>query len=94
MRKFLRYAIFAFYTWSSFAVSAQETTTFTYDAKGRVTNVARSGGPSSGVSTTYSYDRADNRTRVQVTGAPAGSGAPTSEAPAISVTEGDEHPNE
>lgn len=52
---------------------AQETTTYTYDAKGRVTNVVRSGGPSGGASTTYQYDPADNRTNVTVAGSPNGS---------------------
>lgn len=63
------------------AAVAQESTTFTYDAKGRVVTVTRTGGPSGGVTTTYSYDRADNRTNVTVTGAPVGTG-PASRAPA------------
>jgi uncharacterized protein RhaS with RHS repeats len=45
---------------------AQETTTYTYDAKGRVVGVVRSGGPSSGTNTQYQYDKADNRTNVTV----------------------------
>ena len=53
---------------------AQETTTYTYDAKGRVSGTQRSGGPSSGASTTYTYDAADNRTNVTVTNSPNGSG--------------------
>jgi len=53
---------------------AQETTTYTYDAKGRVTGTQRSGGPSSGATTTYTYDGADNRTNVTVTNSPNGSG--------------------
>ncbi len=65
---------------------AQETTTYTYDAKGRVTGVARSGGPSgaapitcngapsTGICTVYAYDKADNRTNVTVTGSNNGTG--------------------
>jgi hypothetical protein len=72
---------------------AQETTTYTYDAKGRVTGVTRSGGPDNGVATSYSYDQADNRTNVTVTGAPngggtdpgSGAGAPSNPKPAFVV---------
>ena len=53
---------------------AQETTNFTYDAKGRVVTVQRTGGPSNGSTTQYAYDPADNRTNVTVTGSPNGSG--------------------
>lgn len=56
------------------AAYAQETTTYTYDAKGRVTNTARSGGPSNGTNTAYQYDPADNRTNVTVSGSPNGTG--------------------
>jgi YD repeat-containing protein len=51
------------------AASAQETTTYTYDALGRVKTVTHAGGPASGVSSTYSYDPASNRTNVTVNGA-------------------------
>jgi YD repeat-containing protein len=54
--------------------SAQETTTYAYDAKGRIVTVARSGGPSSGTTSTYSYDPADNRSNVTVTGSANGNG--------------------
>ena len=56
------------------SLMAQETTTFSYDAKGRVTKSTRTSGPSGGVVTTYDYDRADNRTKVSVTGSPNGNG--------------------
>lgn len=46
-----------------------ETATYTYDALGRLTQAAISGGPSAGVQRGYQYDRANNRTQVQVTGA-------------------------
>ena len=47
-----------------------ETTTYSYDARGRLVQVVHSGGPASGTQVTYTHDAADNRTRVQVTGAP------------------------
>lgn len=59
----------------SVAAVAQETTTYTYDALGRVRTVTRSGGPASGASATYSYDPASNRTNVTVTGTAAGNGS-------------------
>lgn len=48
--------------------SAGETVTYTYDAKGRVVRVARSGGANNGVVTQYTYDKAGNRKRVVTTG--------------------------
>lgn len=57
------------------SASAQETTTYTYDAKGRVTTATRSGGPSQGATTTYTYDNADNRSNVTVANSPNGSAA-------------------
>ena len=49
---------------------AAETVTYTYDARGRLVQAVRSGGPSSGTQVNYTHDAAGNRTRVQVTGAP------------------------
>ena len=49
--------------------SAQETTTYTYDALGRLTGSSVSGGISSGTNTAIQYDPAGNRSRYQVTGA-------------------------
>lgn len=48
---------------------AGETVTYSYDAKGRLTNVAHSGTVNNGVVSTYALDKADNRTAVIVTGA-------------------------
>lgn len=53
---------------------AQETTTYEYDVHGRLKNVSRSGGPSSGVNASYQYDNADNRTNVTVSNSPNGNG--------------------
>ena len=48
--------------------SATETIDYSYDAKGRLVKVARSGVDNGSVNSTYSYDKADNRTNVAVTG--------------------------
>jgi hypothetical protein len=65
---------------------AQETTTYTYDAKGRVVGVVRSGGPSSGTNTQYQYDKADNRTNVTVSGSANGTGGGTGGGASASTT--------
>lgn len=49
---------------------AAETLTFTYDAKGRLVKVERTGTVNNGVATIYTHDKADNRTNVKTTGAP------------------------
>lgn len=41
---------------------AVETITYTYDARGRLVKVDRTGSVNNGVSTTYVLDKADNRT--------------------------------
>lgn len=50
--------------------NASETITYTYDAKGRLIKVERSGTVNNGVKTEYMHDKADNRTNVKVTGSP------------------------
>lgn len=54
----------------STAAMSAETTTYTYDAKGRLVQVVKSGGPNNGTTTTYNHDKADNRTRVVTSGSP------------------------
>ena len=49
------------------AVMASETTTYGYDALGRLVTSARSGGPNSGVTMGTCFDRAGNRVRYDVT---------------------------
>jgi YD repeat-containing protein len=49
------------------AASASETVNYTYDAKGRLIQVAHSGTVNNGVVTNYTYDRADNRTNKTTT---------------------------
>ena len=50
------------------APAASETITYTYDAKGRLVKVERSGGVNNGVKAEYVHDKADNRTKVTVSG--------------------------
>lgn len=52
------------------AAHAAETITYTYDARGRLKQVARSGTVNNGVVTTYTYDKAENRTNKTTTGSP------------------------
>ena len=47
---------------------ASETVVYTYDAKGRLVKVERSGNVNNGIVTEYKYDKADNRTQVKITG--------------------------
>lgn len=60
-------AIIAFVTIPSRALSS-ETIIYTYDAKGRLVKVERSGSVNNGVQTTYSHDKADNRKNLKTTG--------------------------
>jgi YD repeat-containing protein len=46
------------------AAVANETVTYTYDARGRLVKVERSGTVNEGVKAEYTYDKGDNRTNV------------------------------
>ncbi|TMJ19852.1 MAG: hypothetical protein E6G92_08825 [Alphaproteobacteria bacterium] len=48
------------------AAVASETISYTYDARGRLVKVERSGSVNNNVSASYAYDKADNRTNVNV----------------------------
>lgn len=48
------------------ATLAAETVTYTYDARGRLVKVERSGTVNNNVSADYTYDKGDNRTNVNV----------------------------
>lgn len=52
------------------SASAAETIAYTYDARGRLVRVERSGNVNNGVVTNYSYDKADNRTVKTTAGSP------------------------
>lgn len=49
------------------AAVAAETTAYSYDARGRLVTVVRSGGPAGSFTSSYAIDDADNRTQVAVT---------------------------
>ena len=49
---------------------AAETITYTYDARGRLVKVERTGTVNNGVTTNYTIDKADNRTNKTTTGSP------------------------
>jgi uncharacterized protein involved in exopolysaccharide biosynthesis len=49
---------------------ATETVTYSYDAKGRLVKVERSGTVNNNVATNYAFDKADNRTNKTTTGSP------------------------
>lgn len=51
---------------AAIAAYATETITYTYDSRGRLIKVVRSGSVNNNVSANYSYDKADNRTNVNV----------------------------
>jgi hypothetical protein len=48
------------------AALATETITYTYDARGRLVRVERTGSVNNNVTAEYKYDKADNRTKVVV----------------------------
>jgi uncharacterized protein RhaS with RHS repeats len=52
------------------AAGAAETITYSYDARGRLVQVARTGTVNNGVTTTHQYDKADNRVVKTTTGSP------------------------
>jgi hypothetical protein len=49
---------------------AAETITYTYDAKGRLVKVVRTGTVNNNVTVDYEHDKADNRTRQKTTNSP------------------------
>ena len=55
---------------TSSAASATETVTYSYDARGRLIQVARTGTVNNGVTTAYQLDKADNRTSKATAGSP------------------------
>lgn len=52
------------------AAMAAETIIYSYDAKGRLTKVERSGTVNNNVATNYSFDKADNRLVKTTTNSP------------------------
>lgn len=62
------FAIFALLLALGAAAYAAETISYSYDARGRLKQVARAGTVNNGVTTNYTYDKADNRTNKTTTG--------------------------
>jgi YD repeat-containing protein len=56
---------------TSVPAASQETITYTYDDRGRLVSVARTGSVNNGATTNYTLDKADNRTSVVTAGATA-----------------------
>jgi len=52
------------------SATAAETITYTYDAKGRLVKVVRTGTVNNNVTTEYEHDKADNRKRLKTTNSP------------------------
>ena len=50
--------------------AATETINYTYDAKGRLVKVVRTGSVNNSVTVDYEHDKADNRTRLKTTNSP------------------------
>lgn len=69
MRALAKISILTFAS-MSVAADAAETITYTYDARGRVVQVIRTGTVNNGVTTAYTIDKADNRTNKTTTGSP------------------------
>lgn len=62
MRRIILVAAVSAAALASAAAQAAETITYTYDARGRLVQVAHSGSVNNGVTTSYVYDKANNRT--------------------------------
>lgn len=52
------------------ATKAAETIAYSYDAKGRLVKVVRTGTVNNNVTVDYTHDKADNRTNVKTTNSP------------------------
>lgn len=70
MRTLRRAILLASCAFTASMAYASETITYTYDAKGRLIKVERSGTVNNGVKSEYQHDKADNRKAVKVTGSP------------------------
>lgn len=59
-------AIVLYLAGAAITAIAAETITYTYDSRGRLVKVERTGGVNNNVAAEYKYDKADNRTNVNV----------------------------
>ena len=55
---------------TSLPLLATETITYTYDTKGRLVKVVRTGTVNNNVTVEYTHDKADNRARLKTTNSP------------------------
>jgi hypothetical protein len=69
MKKYQVIALVAFFALPS-VVQATETIIYSYDARGRLVKVVRTGTVNNNVQTVYTHDKANNRKTVVVTGSP------------------------
>ena len=69
MRLLPRLSLFAL-AFTPAMLQATETITYTYDAKGRLKTVVRTGTVNNNVTTNYTHDKANNRKNVTVTNSP------------------------
>jgi YD repeat-containing protein len=67
LRKFMILSLFLL---GATHVSAGETITYTYDAKGRLVRVVRTGTVNNNLTTEYTHDKANNRVRVKTINSP------------------------
>lgn len=69
MRKFMM-SLTLLATVAPVSADSAETQTFTYDAKGRLTKVVRTGTVNNNVQSQYTHDKVNNRKNITVTGSP------------------------
>lgn len=69
MKKYLAFGVAIALLFSAF-VFATETITYTYDARGRLIRVVRTGTVNNNVTTTYTHDKANNRQTVVTANSP------------------------
>lgn len=70
---------------TSSAASAAETITYSYDARGRLTQVKHAGSVNDGLQTSYTLDKADNRMSVAVSGGGTAIGVTAPTSPCLAV---------
>lgn len=68
--KTFRIALLGMTLLTNSAAMSAETITYSYDAKGRLVKVVRTGTVNNNVTVDYEHDKADNRTRQKTTNSP------------------------
>jgi YD repeat-containing protein len=85
MKPFLRLSVSTIGCLVGAVAIAADTTTFTYDALGRLTDVQIAGGAMNGAQQSYQYDSAGNRLHQQIVAAAGGGAQPTTITPAATT---------